>query len=329
MANEVVIRTNGHLQLGGVTFTGTGAVVRGKLTYDDWEQALAFARKAESCAMWWVGDLLNYGETNYGDTYTQAMEASGLEYQTVANAKYVAGQVEFSRRRENLSFSHHDAVASLPPKEQNRWLAKAERENWTRTELRARLRQEKRLSALTDAGNFPGTGYRVVLADPPWHYDDDRTGFNESGAASAHYPTLPTPDICELTDPSGRPVRDLVAADAALFLWATAPCLPDALAVLGAWGFVYKAQFVWDKVRGFNGHYNDVQHELLLIGLRGSFPPADGPLRKSIVTCAKDRHSRKPEVFYEIVESLYPHGPRLELFARGQRKGWDSWGAEA
>jgi N6-adenosine-specific RNA methylase IME4 len=179
------------------------------------------------------------------------------------------------------------------------------------------------------AGEFPGDRYRVILADPPWLYFDQRTGGTASGAASAHYPCLPAEEICALADSSGRAVCDLAAPDAVIFLWATAPCLVEAIQVVEAWGFIYKAQFVWDKVRGFNGHYNDVQHELLLIGLRGSFPPADVPLFKSIVTCEKDKHSRKPERFYEIIEALYPHGPRLELFARTKRTGWDSWGNEA
>jgi N6-adenosine-specific RNA methylase IME4 len=326
---DLVVRDGGQLQLGPVTLSPTGAVVNGKPSFEEWEQALAFARRCECAVLWWVGDLLNYGEANYGETYAAAMEETGLAYQTVANAKTVAGKVGLSRRRESLSFSHHQEVAPLSPDQQERWLDTAEDEGLTLAEFRKRIRQEKRRAALTDAGNFPGTGYRVLYADPPWEYFDQRTGFSESGAASAHYPTLPTADLCKLADPSGRAVRDLAAGDAVLFLWATAPCHPDALAVMSAWGFEYKAQFVWDKVRGFNGHYNDVQHELLLIGLRGSCQPEPGPLHKSIVRCEKNKHSRKPGLFYEIIESMYPHGPRLELFARGRREGWDSWGNEA
>jgi N6-adenosine-specific RNA methylase IME4 len=318
------------LQLGAVTLTATGAVVNGMPPFEEWERVLAFASRCEGAVLWWLGDLINYGETtDWGEKYTQAMESSGLDYGTVRNAKYVAGRLELSRRRDTLPFAHHQEVAPLSPDEQSLWLGRAEREGWTRAELRKRLRQEKQRAALTDAGNFPGTAYRVLYADPPWEYSDQRTGFSSSGAAAAHYPTLPTADICNLADPSGRAVRDLAAGDSVLFLWATAPCHPAALAVMSAWGFEYKAQFVWDKVRGFNGHYNDVQHELLLVGLRGSCQPAPGPLHKSIVRCEKDRHSRKPDVFYEIIESMYPVGPRLELFSRNRREGWDSWGNEA
>jgi N6-adenosine-specific RNA methylase IME4 len=329
LGNELITRPGGELVLGGVTFTATGATVEDGVSFEEWEQAVAFARRAESGVAWWIGDLLNDGEKTYGETYAQAMDATGLEYQTVKIAKWVAGNIEKVRRRTNLSFEHHREVASLEPDEQDQWLDRASAEGWNRSELWKEIKEERRRAALTAAGNFPGAEYRVILADPPWEYADERTGTVQAGAASAHYPTLPTPAICELADPSGRTVRELSAADAVLFLWATVPCMKDALAVMEAWGFTYKTYVVWDKVRGYNGHYFDVVHESLLVGLRGSFPPADGPLEKSIVREEKGRHSQKPERFYELIEAMYPAGPRLELFARRRRDGWERWGNEA
>jgi N6-adenosine-specific RNA methylase IME4 len=86
---------------------------------------------------------------------------------------------------------------------------------------------------------------------------------------------------------------------------------------------------VWDKVRGYNGHYNDVQHELLLVATRGSCVPDVATLPKSIMREEKTKHSRKPECFVQMEETLYPNCPRLELFQRVKRTGWDGWGNES
>ena len=99
--------------------------------------------------------------------------------------------------------------------------------------------------------------------------------------------------------------------------------------ILRAWDFAYKASFVWDELAGFNGHYNDVHHELLLVATRGSCLPESQKLIPSIVHCAKDHHSSKPKMFREIIDALYPTGPRIELFAREKVKGWECWGNEA
>ena len=133
---------------------------------------------------------------------------------------------------------------------------------------------------------------------------------------------MPLDEICDM------PVLEIAASDAVLFLWATAPCLPEAMQVIQSWGFNYKAQFVWDKVKGFNGHYNDVRHELLLIATRGSCVPYMDALDPSVISAKRTKHSRKPELFYELIERMYPLGERthVELFARQSRNGWQSWG---
>jgi len=136
------------------------------------------------------------------------------------------------------------------------------------------------------------------------------------------YPTMDLESICKMD------VASLAAEDAVLFLWATAPCFPDALQAAYSWGFSYKTNLVWNKVRGFNGHYSDVQHEHLLIATRGSCLPS-GPLHKSIFTEEKQRHSKKPELVYTIIESMYPAVPRVELFSRSKREGWKTWGDDA
>jgi N6-adenosine-specific RNA methylase IME4 len=117
--------------------------------------------------------------------------------------------------------------------------------------------------------------------------------------------------------------------DAVLFLWVTSPMLMEVNAVIEAWGFKYKASFVWDKIKHVMGHYNSVRHELLLICIRGSCQPDVRKLFDSVVSIERTEHSRKPEAFYEIIETLYPLGERIELFSRRPRRGWSSWGYEA
>ncbi|MBN1287860.1 MAG: DNA methyltransferase [Anaerolineae bacterium] len=166
------------------------------------------------------------------------------------------------------------------------------------------------------AGKYP-----VFYADPPWEYRN--SGFY--GAAARHYPTLPTEAICAL------PVPAFAAANAALFLWATNPLLPDALRVMAAWGFEYKTNFVWVKDKalyGKLGFYNYGAHELLLLGIRGAMPPACDPLPVSLIEAPKSEHSRKPAAAYALIERMYPEGPYVELFARSTRSGWTAFGNE-
>lgn len=107
-----------------------------------WEEIGALLKRIEGGVMWWLGDWLNYGEREYGEKYAQAMDASDYSYQTLNGARWVAENVEFTRRRKELSWSHHREVASLEPKEQDKWLQKAIDNGWTRKELRDAIHGE-------------------------------------------------------------------------------------------------------------------------------------------------------------------------------------------
>ncbi len=105
--------------------------------------------------------------------------------------------------------------------------------------------------------------------------------------------------------------------------------LEEAFRVIDAWDFTYKAMFVWDKVKHNYGHYNSVRHEVLLTYTRGSMLPEHGKLYDSVVVIERSkRHSEKPEKFREIIEAMYPSGPRIEVFARKPSPGWATWGNE-
>jgi N6-adenosine-specific RNA methylase IME4 len=120
------------------------------------------------------------------------------------------------------------------------------------------------------------------------------------------------------------------ARNAVLFMWATVPMLLEALAVMKAWGFDYKSHFVWRKNKAGTGYWNRNQHELLLVGTRGHIPaPAPGDQYSSVIEAPRGPHSRKPDAFAEMIDELFPSSAGLELFARGPRLGWDTWGNEA
>ena len=132
-------------------------------------------------------------------------------------------------------------------------------------------------------------------------------------------------ELCSL------PVENLAESNAVLFLWVTSPMLEECFPVIRAWSFEYKASFIWDKVGHNVGHYNSVRHELLLICTRGSCLPDVTKLYDSVQEIKKTKeHSKKPEEFRNIIDTIYAVGPRIELFRRGGAiDGWVMWGNEA
>ena len=159
--------------------------------------------------------------------------------------------------------------------------------------------------------------YQVIVSDPPWRYD-----FTQTPAARAienQYTTMTMDELKELSIPA--------AEDSVLFLWATAPKLPEAIELMGSWGFRYVSNAVWYKPQIGMGYYFRSQHEHLLIGIRGNPPtPLTSARIGSVVESPRLAHSVKPPVFMEIIEAMYPDLNWLEMFARHDRPGWTSWG---
>lgn len=176
-----------------------------------------------------------------------------------------------------------------------------------------------------------GSRFATVLADPPWRFQN-RTG----KVAPEHrrlnrYGTMNLEEICEL------PVEQVAATRAHLYLWVPNALLPEGLKVLEAWGFQYKSNIVWHKVRKDGGpdgrgvgFYFRNTTELLLFGVRGKDARTLAPGRSqvNILKTQKREHSRKPDEMYDIIQSC-SRGPFLELFARGSRPGWSTWGNQA
>ena len=162
--------------------------------------------------------------------------------------------------------------------------------------------------------------YSLIYADPPWRYSFSRS---KSRQIENHYSTMTQKEIKDL------PLDDICAPNCVLYLWATAPKLPEALDVMEAWKFNYKSQMIWDKVNIGMGYWARGRHEILLIGTRGKFsPPSPDVRRPSIIRSRRTRHSAKPEVVYEYLETAHPLNKKIELFARNKRAGWTSWGLE-
>ncbi len=199
--------------------------------------------------------------------------------------------------------------------------------------------------------------YDIILADPPWHYNN--RGFDDRmrGGCLKYYKTMKTPELCKL------PVSQLANENALLFLWATGPCMTDAFQVIESWGFEFKTfGFVWVKTNkgkkgqwvnlyelmgntpdelkanpifasgGFffgNGYYTKANAEICLLAKRGKvgnqFKPATDAVSNLIVAPVR-AHSQKPWETHHRIEAMYPGMKKLEMFARDKRPGWDVWG---
>jgi N6-adenosine-specific RNA methylase IME4 len=197
----------------------------------------------------------------------------------------------------------------------------------TRTEVLRRVKEKDREEKYNKLKNnkmeLPDNKYQVIYADPPWKYRDTcEEGSIQSKGADKHYPTMTIEELCNLD------IDGLCSENAVLFLWTTAPLLKDSFEIINAWGFEYKTNFVWDKIKHNMGHYTSVRHEHLLIATKGSCTPDNLKLFDSVQSIERSKkHSEKPKEFYEIIETLYI-GKKIELFARNKREGWSGWGNE-
>ncbi len=176
------------------------------------------------------------------------------------------------------------------------------------------------------------TSYGAIVADPPWRFNNVRTGGSLKSGASQKYATLSTADLCLL------PVSRIAAKDAILFLWATSPMLEDAFAVMKAWKFSYKGSITWIKTSADSRPSNGLGAwfrngtEYLLYGIRGKVPALRCQF-SNVVMAPRRHHSAKPDTAWMLIERALDGredlAPKIELFCRGEpRRGWDGWGFE-
>jgi N6-adenosine-specific RNA methylase IME4 len=176
-----------------------------------------------------------------------------------------------------------------------------------------------------------GRQFQTILADPPWRFQNKTGKVAPEHRRLSRYATLTLDEICAL------PLGGLTAPTAHLYLWCPNALLPDGLAVMAAWGFTYKANIIWHKIRkdggsdgrGVGFYFRNVT-EVILFGKRGKGARtlAAGRSQVNYLATRKREHSRKPDEQYKLIEACSP-GPYLELFGRGVRPGWVTFGDQA
>jgi len=176
-----------------------------------------------------------------------------------------------------------------------------------------------------------GSNFGTILADPPWQFA------NRTGKVAPEHRRLSRYSTMTVDEIKALPVGELMNPTAHLYLWVPNALLPEGLAVMAAWGFAYKANLVWHKIRrdggpdgrGVGFYFRNVT-ELILFGVKGKNARtlAAGRRQVNFLATRKREHSRKPDEQYAIIEACSP-GPYVELFARGTRPGWTTWGNQA
>lgn len=176
-----------------------------------------------------------------------------------------------------------------------------------------------------------GVKFRTILADPPWQFQNKTGKIAPEHKRLNRYSTMVLDEICAL------PVADISHSTAHLYLWCPNALLPEGLKVMESWGFRYKSNIIWHKIRkdggsdgrGVGFYFRNVT-EVLLFGVRGKNARTLAPGRSQVnmMQTRKREHSRKPDEQYQLIESCSP-GPYLEMFSRGVRQGWTVWGNQA
>ncbi|MBR7653365.1 S-adenosylmethionine-binding protein [Brucella oryzae] len=176
-----------------------------------------------------------------------------------------------------------------------------------------------------------GQKFKTVLADPPWRFINRTGKVAPEHARLSRYSTMSTSEIEAL------PISSICQETCHLYLWVPNALLPDGLSVMSAWGFQYKSNIIWHKIRkdggsdgrGVGFYFRNVT-EILLFGVRGKNARTEAPARSQVnyIASRKREHSRKPDEQYDLIERC-SKGPYLELFARGTRPGWTYWGNQA
>lgn len=173
--------------------------------------------------------------------------------------------------------------------------------------------------------------YTTIYADPPWRF------LNRTGKVAPEHKRLNRYETMTIEEISSLPVEQISAGKSHLYLWVPNALLPEGLEVMKAWGFEYKGNIVWEKIRkdgepdgrGVGFYFRNVT-ELLLFGIKGAPNRTLAPARSQVnlIRTQKREHSRKPDEMINLIEECSP-GPYLEMFARGSRDGWAMWGNQA
>ena len=179
--------------------------------------------------------------------------------------------------------------------------------------------EKKERMEIFNSPEMPLDTYDIIYCDPPWKYDFAETNNRK---IENHYPTMSIDELCEMEIPK---IQD----NALLLMWATSPKLVEALKLIDAWGFNYKTHSIWNKEIIGMGYWFRGQHELLLVATKGNFSPPEIENRNSSIYSEKrNKHSKKPEFYYDWIDKSWPYYNKIEMFARQKKEGWSYYGNE-
>jgi N6-adenosine-specific RNA methylase IME4/ParB-like chromosome segregation protein Spo0J len=260
-----------------------------------------------------------YNEGQEVDTRKEAsnkFKVSERKVRTVQEIEKTAPKVYEKLGSGELQIHEAKIIAQLPEDKRE---AVLEKKLETKKDIRAIVREINNAEKNQYVKPIPDGKFSIIYADPPWKYEFSNSEMRD---IENHYPTLELEKIKEIKVPADD--------NAMLFLWTPAPKLEEALEVMKAWGFYYRTNIVWVKDKIGTGYYSRGKHELLLIGIKGDGigTPLPENRPESVIFAERTEHSKKPDIFYEIIEKMYPKHSKIELFARNKREGWETWGNE-
>jgi DNA modification methylase len=286
MSNSIMLIKEKQLATADVKLSKTGMEIDGSLAYTEWESLGEELTEIEGAVQWWIGDWINYGEKEYGETYTQALDETGLDYQTLRNEKWVSSEIELSRRRDNLSWSHHAEIARLETEEeQDKFFNDAEKEKWSVQNLRREISeyknhkdiQSKQVKEITDPAiqlfegdcrdflpDIKDDSIDLIIIDPPYNVDKAEWDSLGSGLEYASWATDWLVECKRILKNSGS-----------LYIFGVNRMLSYLQQVLDGMGMIYKSWIIWDTIEGAGGGLWVNRYEAILYYSKTETPYED------------------------------------------------------
>lgn len=262
-----------------------------------------------------LGDLLRASERR-GLRHSKRPGRNGTPRVPLRDAPPTLAELGIPKKISSVSQLVSRVAEFLPDLFKTYWENRARLNDFRRAEKKAA--HAAKIAESRGNREIPLGPFDIVLADPPWKYEHCEAKNRE---IENHYRTAGL-DVIFKHRPATRD-------ESILFLWATAPLLESAIRVMGEWGFTYRSCAVWDKERMGMGYWWRIQHELLLVGVRGSpNRPPESERISSIIRSPRAKHSAKPDCVREWIERAYPDKDKLEMYCRSARPGWATWGDE-
>jgi N6-adenosine-specific RNA methylase IME4 len=345
--------------------TETGWVPPPTMSFSECGAELRAIRQWHHGVLFAIGDLLNYAELKWGETYAQLASDSGYNPQFLMNCKWVAAKFPVHERVPGLSFSHHQVVASLPTAQARALLAIAGAEEWSKDDLRQtvrELRSGESNSGIRNGGSslidslkdeeIVARAKEIRSSNIEQKRTHERTRQVDTVKRKSALDTsvrvpviLATPpwqefngrgdasiQKTEATELCQLPVSDLACADSVLFMAVPSGRIADALHVIAAWGFVYRSELVLVREKPTPGSHARVLHDLLLIAERGEMPAPEPKAKPiSLIEERLGKHTTRIDQLYRIIDAMYPEFDKTQLFAGpspSRPKNWSIWGGE-